>query len=317
VSPRVGVIDIGSNSIKALVAQADGEPTGLRAVFERTLEVRISQGIGGDHPRLQADRIEAGVEAVRTLYRDCAGHGPLAAMRIVATSAVRSAANGHLFTGAVARITGMAPDILTGAEEADAIALGVRTDPAISGHLRDFTVFDLGGGSLEIIRFAHGGVVDRTSLPLGAVRLTEQFVADPSRPVAESTSAAIDAHVRRCIAATGIALQAPLVGCSGGLASLRDMLNPHKRPEPVDRSASAILQAHAINALGRRIRAADLAGRMAIPGMPARRADIFPAACVVFSTLLELGGADRILHSFHNLRYGLALGLLRAINGKA
>jgi exopolyphosphatase/pppGpp-phosphohydrolase len=55
-----------------------------------------------------------------------------------------------------------------------------------------------------------------------------------------------------------------------------------------------------------------MARRIAIPGMPERRADIFPAAMLVFQVLLELGRADGLLHSLHNLRYGLALGLLQA-----
>jgi exopolyphosphatase/guanosine-5'-triphosphate,3'-diphosphate pyrophosphatase len=181
--PRVAVIDVGSNSIKALVAETDGQPFGLKPVYEECLEVRISHGISGDPPLLRPDRIEAGVEAVEKLWRDCQANGPLQDILVVATSAVRTAANGHLFMEAVAAVTGTDPITLTGPEEADGIACGVRTDHLIEERLDDFTVFDLGGGSLELIRFEHHGVTDRTSLPLGSVRLTEAFFSDPSQPI--------------------------------------------------------------------------------------------------------------------------------------
>ena len=306
-SPRVAVIDIGSNSIKSLVAERDSAPYGLRALHEKTLEVRISQGIGGEPPMLHAERIEAGVEAVRELWNDCEAHGPLEALQIVATSAVRSAGNGHLFTNAVEAITGMVPEVLTGPEEADAIALGVRTDPLIEDHLVDFTVFDLGGGSLELIRFEHHGVTDRTSLPLGAVRLTEQFYSDPSKAIPKAEQEALQTFILDHITASGVEVRAPLVGCSGGLAALRDIVaaRPDSDPKRV-----GIFDQEVIECLLTELHGMDLSGRISVEGMPARRADIFPAAMAVFKVLLDMSGAKSIQHSLHNLRYGLALKLL-------
>jgi exopolyphosphatase/guanosine-5'-triphosphate,3'-diphosphate pyrophosphatase len=308
--PRVAVIDVGSNSIKALVAESGAGPFDLHPLFERTLEVRISQGIGGEPPMLHIDRIEAGVEAVRDLWKACTQHGPLKAFTIVATSAVRSAGNGHLFTDAVTSITGLTPRVLSGAEEADGIAMGVRTDPEIEDNLNDFTVFDLGGGSLELIRFEHHGVTDRTSLPLGAVRLTEQFIRNPENPIPVPEQEALRRHVRTQIEATGIPITPPLVGCSGGLAALRRIIAA-RMGVGVD-EAPAYMSWELIKSISHEIRSMDIIRRIAIPGMPERRADIFPAAMLVFEELLELGSAEGILHSTHNLRYGLALRLLQA-----
>lgn len=307
-SPRVAVIDIGSNSIKSLVATRDGGLFGLKVLHEMTLEVRISQGIGGNPPMLHADRIEAGVEAVRELWDECRAHGPLQDLRIVATSAVRSAGNGRLFTEAVKAITNKEPQVLTGAEEADAIALGVRTDPGIEDHLTDFTVFDLGGGSLELIRFEHHGVTDRTSLPLGAVRLTEQFFSEPSRPIPVMEQKALYEFIRKSITACGLDVRKPLVGCSGGLAALRHVVAamPGTKKDKPGIFPRALIESLAAGLCGM-----DLAGRMAVEGLPARRADIFPAAMIVFRVLLDMAKAPCIQHSLHNLRYGLALAMLR------
>ena len=310
-NPRVAVIDVGSNSIKALVARKADGAFGIERVFEETLEVRISQGIGGEPPMLRADRIEAGLEAVGKLWKDCQHHGPLADLQIVATSAVRSAANGHVFMEAVLALTGMSPVILTGAEEADGIANGVRTDPAIETRLDDFTVFDLGGGSLELIRFEHHGVTDRTSLPLGSVRLTEQFLSNPAGPIPAIEAEALSEHVRRHIIAADVPIKAPIVGCSGGLAALRRIVgNGDADPDGTSRFNRDFM-----DRMTRTVLAQDLAQRIRLSGLPPHRADIFPAALLTFQVIMDLGHADAIIHSFHNLRYGLAWALLQE-NGR-
>lgn len=307
--PRVAVIDVGSNSIKALVAGAGESSFDLEVFLEATEEVRISQGIGSRDIFLLPDLIQAGITAVLRLCEECRRLGPLTAERIVATSAVRSAGNGHLFIEGVRALTGLKPQVLSGDEEADAIALGILTDPGIGKDLEAFTAFDLGGGSLELIRFENHRLEQRTSLPLGVVRLTEHFIGDPAQPVPENEIQALKSHVRDSIAGTGIPIGAPLIGCSGGLAVLRTILA--SRTGTVFPGTGVAIGETFIRDFAGEIRHQTALERMAIPGMPPQRADIFPAAMAVYETLLDLAGAEAILHSLHNLRYGLALGLLR------
>lgn len=301
--PRVAVIDIGSNSIKALVAGPGSGPGTLQSLYEETLEVRISTGIGAVAPVLRPERIAAATTAVRELLQTCRAHGPLKSVRIVATSAVRSAANGEAFLDAVEAATGCRPDILTGDEEALGIALGVRTDPAIAKQLNDFVVFDLGGGSLELIRFVAGEVVRHVSLPLGSVRLTEQLVEDAGRPLSGETQSALSAHVQTILQSSGFPLAGPLVGCGGGLSSLRAFFA--REDGNAMAASSPVLPAARIIAAGQLFSRMGTQQRIAT-GIPAGRADIFPAAMITFRVLMELAAADQILHSFHNLRYGLA-----------
>lgn len=305
---RAAVIDIGSNSIKALVVERGAGPFALEVLYEETLEVRISHGIGGDQPRLRPDRMEAGIEAVRKLWENCQEHEPLAGMRIVATSAVRSAENGPEFTAALESVTGIRPEVLTGNEEADAIAIGVRTDPGLGANFTDFTVFDLGGGSLELIRFEAGKVTACASLPLGSVRLTEQFLEDPEQALSEEQETAVADHLRKVINASGIPVKAPLIGCGGGIAAVRRMLAA-KTGRTMPRHA-VFLERSFLDALETEAAGDDLQARLAIPGMPPERADIFPAAFITFMVLIELAGAGGIHQSLHNLRYGLAFRML-------
>ena len=160
----VAIIDIGSNSIKLLVAgrAADGA---LCSHLMHTVDARISAGISREHPRLSAAGMAAGLAAVRELVARAA---PLAPARtvMVATSAVRDAENGAEFRAEVQAATGVAVRLLSGEEEANYIGRGLASDPALSG-LRDFYVFDLGGGSLECLAFRDRRVVQAVSLPPG------------------------------------------------------------------------------------------------------------------------------------------------------
>ena len=304
---RVAVIDMGSNSIKGLVAVTDARATALHAVYEETREVRISQGIGKRAPVLDSARMQAGVEAVESLWRNCLRHGPIEKARIVATSAVRSASNGGVFLQMVKSATGCAPVVLTGQEEARAIALGIRTDPAINGRLEAFTAFDLGGGSLELIRFGGEAVQGCVSLPLGSVRLTEQFLSEPGLPIPETEQAELARHVESTITEAGLLPVEPLVGCGGGLAALRKLV-ADLRQVPLKQSSPALslvdcqelTEKCCRQTVAERIRA----------GVPPGRADIFPAALITVRVILEIAATGELLHSFHNLRYGVAASLL-------
>jgi exopolyphosphatase/guanosine-5'-triphosphate,3'-diphosphate pyrophosphatase len=119
----VAVIDIGSNSIKVLVADraADGA---LVALKYKTLDARISAGISRENPVLSPEGIERGVSAVTELVQDAAAFQP-ARLALVATSAVRDARNGAEFVSAILRATGHQVRVLEGEEEANLIGRGL------------------------------------------------------------------------------------------------------------------------------------------------------------------------------------------------
>jgi len=126
---RVAVIDVGSNSIKLLVASRG---PGGRLVEEasRVLEVRIGGGLGSARPRLDGGAVGRAVAAIASLTAEARGLG---ADRViaVATSAVRDASNSGEFLDRAKAATGLAIRILTGPEEAGLIGLGLSTDPAL------------------------------------------------------------------------------------------------------------------------------------------------------------------------------------------
>jgi exopolyphosphatase/guanosine-5'-triphosphate,3'-diphosphate pyrophosphatase len=304
-NPSVAIIDIGSNSIKLLVAtrSADGHVTTLA---HRTIDARISAGISRVAPRLSEDGMSRGAEAVHALLADAAPFAPAHCV-LVATSAVRDAHNGADFISRVHAATGHTIRILTGNEEANLIGRGLTCDPALAT-LRDFYVFDLGGGSLECLAFRDRHIAQAVSLQLGCVRLTEKFVADPAAPFAEPAASDIPRHTRASVAASGFTFSLPTpafaVGTGGTVTSVRAILAARAGTK-LELTAPVVTLAQLRNLLAE-LGSLSLADRQQIPGLPATRADVFPAALATVITVAELGGFSAYHHSLFNLRYGLA-----------
>lgn len=303
--PVVAVVDIGSNSIKILVATRtdDGRITALRT---RTIDARISAGISRTDPRLSEEGMARGLAAIQSLLADAAPFAPARTV-LVATSAVRDALNGPAFRAHVQAATGHAIRILTGEEEANLIGRGLTCDPALTT-LRDFYVFDLGGGSLECLAFRDRHIAQAVSLQLGCVRLTEKFVADSSAPLTVAACAAITAHTRATVAAAGfnfsLAPSSVAVGTGGTITTVRAILSARVglSLESTDTFVSLAQLRELLAWLG----ALSLAERKTISGLPPARADVFPAALATVIALAELGGFSGYRNSLFNLRYGLA-----------
>lgn len=304
----VAVIDIGSNSIKLLVAQRHPD-TGVQALATEGIDARISAGISRERPTLGEEGMDRGIEAIRSLLQQAAPHRPDQTL-LVATSAVRDALNGRQFADRVLQATGHEVRILSGEEEANLIGRGLTTDPGLA-QLRDFYVFDLGGGSLECLAFRNRTIARAVSFPLGCVRLTERFVQDTSAPVSPETLTAIAAHTQATVAA-GFSFDLPkrsvAVATGGTIATLRRIFG--QRLGVLLDQTPATVGVHQARTLMNELAALPLAARREFPGLPAARADVFPAALATLLAVADQGHLTGFHHSLHNLRHGLAEALL-------
>jgi len=310
-SPSVAVLDIGSNSIKILVARR-GANGGLETVLTKSLDARISAGISSATPRLSEEGMQRGYDAVQQLLALAASHAPAKTV-LVATSAVRDAANGHEFRAGIKARTGHDVRILTGEEEADGIGRGLTTDAALS-HLRNFYVFDLGGGSLECLAFHERRIHQALSLQLGCVRLMERFVADPTQPLNAASRIAIFEHATRTLknSALRFDLAAPAaVGTGGTVATVRAIIGA--RDGKMAEETSPIVTTAQLRELLEQLAPMPLEQRRQVPGMPPARADVFPVALATILAVAEVGDFAKFHHSFYNLRYGLAAELLKTV----
>jgi len=310
-SPAIAVIDVGSNSIKVLVATGDGVG-GVVPLLGKTIDTRIGAGINQTPPRLGEEGTTAGLAAIQQLLADAAAFSPVRVM-LVATSAVRDAANGAEFAARVRRETGCELRILSGEEEANGIGRGLTCDPALAG-LANFYVFDLGGGSLECLGFLERDVQQAISLPLGCVRLTEKFVSDPTAPIRAVTGNRIMAHTRTVMAESGFRFDLPdaTAVATGGTATTARAIYGAGTNRAVD-ATSSLISVRQLREQLDQIAPLTLEQRRRVPGLPPERADVYPAALATLIAVAETGGLYSYRHSFYNLRYGLAAELLAGL----
>ncbi len=303
-SSPVAVIDIGSNSIKVLIATRDRMGQ-LKALKSRTLDARISTGISQDKPTLAEEGMTRGLGAIRELLAEASEYSP-AKIMLVATSAVRDATNGAAFRQKVKVTTGREIRVLTGDEEANYIGRGLTCDPALTD-LQDFYVFDLGGGSLECLSFKKRKIAQAVSLQLGCVRLTEKFITKPAAPLTVAETTALAKHVRDELKKSGFkfAITAPTAVFAGGsMSTVRAIKGAQHQLRMED--TPPIIGTATLHHLLDELAPLTLGERKALPGMPSARADVFPAALITMVTLADYAHVDRFHHSLYNLRWGVA-----------
>jgi exopolyphosphatase/guanosine-5'-triphosphate,3'-diphosphate pyrophosphatase len=302
---RYAVFDLGSNSIKFIVAETAGQR--LRVLRERSISTRLAEHLI-DTAELRPEAIARTLEALRELRAEAAELGA-EHFRAVATSAVRDSRNRREFLRAAREVLGFPVRLLSGTEEAETIFSGVHADPHWRG--RDLFILDIGGGSAEWVQGARDRLDKRISLPLGAVRLRERFLH--AYPVAADTADLLVETLRGQITAPlrDFTLgDRRLVGTGGTVTCLAAIFKklPDFDPRKIDHSVLTLEQ---IRALMRGFTGRTLAQLRGVPGLPPKRVDlIIPGAAVVVATMEHLG-ASRLHVSVRGLRYGVLDGLVR------
>ena len=225
---RVGVVDLGTNSTRLLVAEVGD---GAVQELERRLTItRLGEGV--DARRLLLPTAVARVRNVLAEYRRAIeSHGAERTLTL-ATSAVRDAENGEAFLGEIEWSYGFATRLLTGDEEALLTFRGVAAGREVPlGTL----VIDVGGGSTELIVGGPDGVSFHESLDVGCVRLTERFLAGdpPSKEELESCRASVRCLLGELIPA-GLGVRAA-IGVAGTVTQLAtlDLGLDREKPERV------------------------------------------------------------------------------------
>jgi exopolyphosphatase/guanosine-5'-triphosphate,3'-diphosphate pyrophosphatase len=293
-----GIISIGTNSTRALVAALNGTP---KVVLARSIGTRIGEGLKerghlDDEPvRRTLDAVREHAAAVRELTDDvCA----------IATSALRRADNGNAFAQQVREIAGAPLEIISGEEEARRSFIG-----AVSGieHPPEtiFGVLDVGGGSSEYATGTKEEPQQIVSCEIGAVRLTESVpeLTGSGGPVEEATIACAREFAREAtqpIAQFAAVDRLAIVGGSATTAVAVD------RGDRVMFSYAWIARAQ-LQSLIQRLCSMNLDERKALPGMNPQRADILPAGLIIVDTVLERTNQDRALVSTNDLLLGTLL----------
>ncbi len=301
---RTAVIDLGSNSFRLVVF---GAVPG--AWWRRTDEiyepVRLSEGMGEDATLGQAP-MDRALRTIELFSGFCRASG-LAAPDIlpVATSAIRDAANQGEFLERAETVSGLEIRVLSWAEEARYGYLAAIN----SSTLADGLVLDLGGGSLQLVAVAGRRDVERGSWPLGAVRMSERFLPDPSPP-SKKVLRALRRHVTERLAAepwlVKTAAGGRIIGLGGTVRNLAAAAGLAAGLPSFGVQGFGLTR-EALDALVGELASRPAARRGEVPGIKPERGDIILAGAVTVQAVLDLVGLEVLEVTEFGLREGVFL----------
>jgi exopolyphosphatase/guanosine-5'-triphosphate,3'-diphosphate pyrophosphatase len=304
---RLAAVDLGTNSVHMVIA--DVSPDGRIQVVDRVKEmVRLGKR-AFTTGRLSPETMALASRTLKTFGR-LAKARKVERLRCVATSAVREARNGAAFVERLKRETGLPIRIISGAEEARLIFRAARHALGLAGgpHL----LVDVGGGSVELALVHDGHALWMESLPLGVARLTERFLKkDPPTPAQVRQ---LERHLERemgdLLARVKKAGAVQAVGTSGTVNTIVGMALAG-RGEDSSRLHGAHASAEEVGRIRRRALSVGAADRAELPGMDAKRADLMPAAVILFDFILTRAGSPDLVACSWALREGVLLDLAK------
>jgi exopolyphosphatase/guanosine-5'-triphosphate,3'-diphosphate pyrophosphatase len=303
---RVGAIDIGSNSIRLLVADVSsaGGPDGLVTVARAGEPCRLARGLDRTgHVDTEMAERAAGLSAEFVRRARSLGAGYTLAG---ATAALRRASNGGDVAALISARTGIPVRILSGEEEARLVYQAVVSGLGAGARRSACIVFDLGGGSTEIVSGMGMEVGRWVSLPFGAVNLTERFIR--SNPMNDSDMEALDAEVERHLMHECASMPAtgPILAGVGGTVTVLASLD-----REIDSYDPAMIEGWTIRSdrleqLTTRVARSTSEQREGWAVLGRGRSDIVVAGALVIRRLARRFRSSGLLCSTHGLRYGLA-----------
>ena len=277
--PTFAAVDIGSNSVRLKIARLQGGR--LRSLHEDREVTRLGQGVFSSG-FLTPESMAETVRVLRRFHR-AAQQIVTDSVRAVATSALRDARNSQAFLQWVRSATGWRVEIISGVEEARLIHLGLVTSPRVDR--APTLMMDLGGGSCELTVSQGGRMRDAVSLPLGAVRLSNEFLLhDPPRK-SELTQLRgfITREVNKVVERITTAKVKNVIATSGTAAALAAVASHLNR----GRGTRSTVSRTDMRRIAKRLAKLPLAERREIEGIGPRRAEIIVAGAAVYHELVE------------------------------
>jgi exopolyphosphatase / guanosine-5'-triphosphate,3'-diphosphate pyrophosphatase len=308
VRQRVAAVDCGTNSIRMLIADIDTERTAATDIAREMRIVRLGEGVDRTG-RLSPAALDRTIGALRE-YADLIARASPAAVRMVATSATRDAENAQEFVDRVKEVLGVAPEVVTGDEEARLSFIGATRE--LTDTPAPYLVTDIGGGSTEFVQGGAEGVSGGRSVDIGCVRMTERHLHGDPPTEAEIAAATADIDSALELVAASIPAQraGTLVGLAGSVTTVAGIALGLASYDPVlihhSRVPAARVHEIAMGLLGQ-----TRARRAAIGVMHPGRVDVIGAGALVLDRIMIRFGFPEVLVSEHDILDGIAWSLVR------
>ncbi len=296
---RIAIIDVGSNSARLVISQIY-KSGAYNMVYNQKEALRLSQKVD-INGMLTEEAFTGTLECMHSFSTMCKIFN-VDKIVAVATAAMRNAKNGKELTALVEKETEIHLHILGGKAEAYASYLGVIN----TINIKDGIIFDLGGGSTELVLFHDRKIVDSVSLPLGCVNLTTMFNTRDVMPstVFSDVSYLIMSRLEKYPWLKDSSL--PLIGV-GGTARTVAKMEQKKNKYPASKIHNFQFTSQAFRTTFKFLRETTLEQRRKISGLGTDRADLILAGASVIQCLLEATGSKKIIVSGCGIREGLFL----------
>ncbi|MFC6644024.1 Ppx/GppA phosphatase family protein [Granulicella cerasi] len=323
--PTFAAIDIGSNSCRLAIAEVVGHH--LRTLHEDREVTRLGESVF-EAGVISPEAMAVTVKALKRFHKAVQAHA-VDRVRVVATSATRDARNAAAFQEWVRSATGWNLEVISGLEEGRLIHLGVVTHEV--GARGRCLMIDLGGGSCEITVSEGGRIREMVSLPLGAVRLQQEFLRND--PPAKEDIGRLRKFVERELTRGGRKLGTPkidlVIATSGTASALAEASNAFAAQHGVaakgkrvaataSKTLGKLMQAEtpSVRRLADKLLKMNNEERAALPGIGVRRADIIAGGALVYASLLERMGLPGFRYSPLGLRDGILAAMLADVDVK-
>jgi exopolyphosphatase / guanosine-5'-triphosphate,3'-diphosphate pyrophosphatase len=317
--PTFAAVDIGSNSCRLKIATVQQHR--LKTLHEDREVTRLGESVfqtGVISPEAMA----ATIRALKRFHKAVQLH-VVDKVRVVATSAMRDARNAAAFTEWVKSTTGWSVEVISGLEEGRLIHLGVVTHEV--GARGRCLLIDLGGGSCEVTLSDGGRLKTMVTMPLGAVRLQEEFLQSdpPAKEDVARLKQFIDRELRRAEKKLGNPRIGLVIATSGTAAALAEA-SGHVRKgragkktlakKRVERVGVMTADTSDVRKLADRLAKMNNADREAVPGIGPRRSEIIVGGALVYASLLERLGLKGFRYSPLGLRDGMLAQMLAEVD---
>jgi exopolyphosphatase/guanosine-5'-triphosphate,3'-diphosphate pyrophosphatase len=302
---RLAGIDIGTLTCRLLIADlASGHP--LKELRSERRILRLGEGVD-QTKRLSSVAMDRVIHCLQE-WRDVINSYYVEASSVVATSAVRDAANRDEFLEWVKREAGFDVEVITGEEEARRTLLGIRS--GLPTGVTDILALDIGGGSTEFILDQPSQKPIVRSIDIGVVRLCERILRHDPPTDGEVRQARewVSRETTAAVAEIGDYQQARFVGTAGTITSLAAMAQKLQTYEPA-RIHNYVLKLETIRDLEHTLLSRTKAERVGLPGLEKNREEVIATGVIIIRTIMEVLGEDQCLVSDLGLREGVLIDL--------
>lgn len=297
------VIDVGTNSIKVLIAQVTDEE--VVPVFEASEQTRLGRGLYASG--LVSGEAMAATENVVSRYAEMARRQGIKSLRVIATSAAREANNAADLVQMLRTAAGVEPEIISGDQEARWAFSGVASRPGL-GKI-PLLVLDVGGGSTEFVLGQDKTIMFKQSFPLGSVRLFET-TAPGDHPGIRGWERCrawlrdyMDREVAPFLRPALVDLYPDRVVGVGGTTAILALIRHERGDFDRELIESTVLTSDHLRQMVQDLWTLPLVERRRIPGLPPERADVILTGSAIYEVIIEYFGFKDLRISTRGLRH--------------